>query len=80
MNDIEQFRKDFALVWKWWIARAEETAESYQAAGLAVKRRMRDVEWLRGAMAHFAKLADAIRRDLARSERIRAEMQQRRAA
>lgn len=74
MSDLDTFRRDFALVWKTWIARNEETPESYQEAGKAVKKNMQNVEWMRGAMSHFAQMADAIRRDLARSERIRAEM------
>lgn len=80
---LDQFRADFALVWKTWIAQTHETPESYQAAGKAVKQNLNDSDWMAGASAHFAQLADTIRRDLARSERIRAEVRankQRRAA
>lgn len=83
MSNLDQFRKDFSLVWKAWIARSEETDASYQAAGRVVKQHINDAGWMAGAAAHFARMADTIRRDIARSERIRAEVRadkQRRAA
>lgn len=80
MSDLDQFRRNFALVWNRWMARGEETRANYEEAGRNVKKHMNDAEWMDCASSHFSQMADAIRRDLARSERIRAEMQQRRAA
>lgn len=74
MSELDKFRKDFALVWKTWIGRGEETHESFQAAGKAVKAHMNNAGWMRAAMAHFAEMADEIRSDEARSERIRQEV------
>lgn len=87
MIDLEQFRADFALVFRTerlhGHASEDEAAQMRAQAGLAVQQHMGDADWMAGASAHFAQLADAIRRDLARSERIRAEVRadkQRRAA
>lgn len=74
MSSLEQFRKDFSLVWKTWIARGEETQDRYEQAGRAVKEHIKEDDYMAGAMNHFAFLAGCIRRDQARSERIRAEM------
>ena len=48
MSELDKFRADFALVWKTWIERNEETPESYKRAGQQVKARMTDIEWMRG--------------------------------
>lgn len=74
MSDLDKFRKDFALVWKWWISQRHETQEAYEYAGRVVKQNLKDAAFMRGAMNHFAFMADAIRRDLERSARIRAEV------
>lgn len=72
-SPMAQFRSDFALVWKTWIDRREETKERYEEAGRAVKEHLKDEQWMRGAMNHFAQMAASIRRDQERVARIRAE-------
>lgn len=71
---MQTFRENFSLVWRTWIARGEETQDRYEQAGRAVKEHIKEDDYMRGAMNHFAFLAGCIRRDQARSERIRAEM------
>lgn len=87
MIDLEQFRADFALVFRaerlHGHANEDEAAQMRAKAGLVVQEHMGDNAWMANAAAHFASMADTIRRDLARSERIRAEVRadkQRRAA
>lgn len=73
-SPLAQFRRDFALVWKTWIARGEATREEYETAGRNTKKHINEAEFLRTAMPHFAQMADQIRRDEDRSARIRAEV------
>lgn len=84
---MEQFRADFALVYDmerlYGYANEDEAKQMRFKAGRVVQERMGDEEWMAGAQAHFAQLADTIRRDQSRAERIRAEVRadkQRRAA
>lgn len=74
MSDLDQFRRDFALVWNRWMARGEETRETYEEAGRNVKKHISNPEWMTNAAAHFADMADAIRRDEERAERIHGEV------
>lgn len=75
---IEQFRADFKLVWQTERAHGRlteaEHAEAYVEASTYVRERMHDTEWLRNTAADYARMADAIRRDLERAERIRAKV------
>lgn len=84
---MEQFRTDFALVYgmerPYGYVNEDEAKQMRARAGWVVQERMGDEEWMANTSAHFAQLADTIRRDIARSERIRAEVRadkQRRAA
>lgn len=84
---LNQFRADFALVWRTWRANGEITEQEMQdgmkEAGMAVKANLKDPEWMTNASAHFASMAAAIRHDQQRAERIAAEVraeQMRRAA
>lgn len=75
---LNQFRANFALVWRTWRANGEisedEMKDGMKEAGAAVKANLKDLEWIACASAHFAGMADAIRRDTARAERIRNEV------
>jgi len=48
--------------------------EGYAEASAAVREKAHDSEWMKSAMDHFASMADQIRTDRARSERIAAEV------
>lgn len=76
MNDMDRFRANFSLVWKnerhYLNADEHEKAKAY--AGRYVREHLRDANAMKEMMTHFASMADAIRQDQARSERIRAEM------
>lgn len=80
MSDLDQFRRNFALVWNRWMARGEETRANYEEAGRNVKKHMNDAEWMDCASSHFSQMADAIRRDEECAERIRNEVRQTRRA
>jgi hypothetical protein len=75
---IEQFRADFKAVWSHWRTSGQmtqdERAAGYAEASRAVQANLHDAAWMRGAAEHFAEMADTIRHDTERSERIRAEM------
>lgn len=77
-QQLNQFRANFDLVWRTWRARGEisedEMKKGMKEAGAAVKANMKDANWMACASSHFASMADAIRRDTARSERIRGEV------
>jgi hypothetical protein len=75
---IEQFRADFKLVWRMEYAHGHlseaEIEIAYQNASQAVQQRTVDPAWMGYSAASFSTMANAIRRDQERSERIRAEM------
>lgn len=78
-GSLDQFRDDFDLVYRaerlHGHANEDEAAQQRRQAGLIVKERMADAGGMANAAVHFSEMADTIRRDIARSERIRAEMQ-----
>lgn len=80
MSDIDKFRNDFSIVFGRWIAENEETQESLRVAGMAVRKNIKDADWMYGAASHFAQMAADIRRDRERSERIAAEVREARKA
>lgn len=78
MIDLEKFRADFALVFcaerLHGHANEDEAKQMRTYAGLVVQERMGDDAWMRNAATDFERMADIIRRDQSRSERIRAEV------
>lgn len=83
MEDVmKQLREDFALVWRMRRAYGElsedEMDAGKKAAGLLLASRKEDEEFLRLSHAYYGLVADMMRRDYARAERIRAEVRARR--
>jgi hypothetical protein len=78
MSDLDKFRADFAAVWRHWRATGQltesEMKQQMAEAGAAVRKNLSDAAWMQCAAEHFAGLADEIRADQARSERIAAEV------
>lgn len=79
MNDLDQFRADFALVWsaeRRHLSAAE--LEKYPAAkdyaGQYVRRHLKDGAAMQEMKTMLKGMADQIRRDQARGERIKAEV------
>lgn len=79
MNDMDQLRADFRDVWR--AERREyshDEAQKYDAAkdfaGQYVRRHMTDKEAMGEMMTIFRGMADQIRHDQARAERIRSEV------
>lgn len=79
MSDLDQFRADFALVWSaerrhLSAAELEQHQSDKDYAGQYVRRHLKDAQAMTEMTTLFRGMADAIRRDTARSERIRAEV------
>ena len=81
---LEQFRQDFKAVWHWRRHCGEisqdELRDGMAAAGREIKDHMNDTEWMATEMVEFSAEADQMRRDLARSERIRVDVRAQREA
>src|SRR5574337_1338746 len=75
---LEQLRMDFKLVWNWWRHCGEisedEMRDGMKEAGEAIKENKGDPDWIQDCAALFARMAADARADIARSERIRAEV------
>lgn len=82
--DLDEFRADFALVWKHWIDLGDETQEAYRAASRWVQETMHDAAQIVPAANDFKRMAGELRasfqRDRERSARIKAEVRAERAA
>lgn len=76
VDALEQFRVDFALVYRTerGYLNDEELAQAREQAGQYVREHMGDAQAMTEMTTLFRGMADAIRRDTARSERIRAEV------
>lgn len=74
---LEQLRIDFKLVWQDWWRRGEistyEMETGMKEAGEAIKANKKDPVWMRNCAAHFAQMADDVRKQQAFSEWFRAE-------
>lgn len=78
MIDLDKFRADFERVFRaerlHGHANEDEAAQQRKQAGAAVQAHITDDAWMTNAAAHFADMAERIRRDEERSARIRAEV------
>lgn len=83
-DPLQQFREDFGAVWKWrrhcgYISQ-DELRDGMKQEGDEMKANMHDKEWIESRAAQFASDAAQMRSDLARSDRIRAEVRAEREA
>lgn len=81
MSDIGQFRADFTAVYAHWRDTGEPDvgAREKSAAAAAVQAHMHNDDWMRGAAATFRRIREDQERDIARRERIKAEVRAERA-
>ena len=83
MTDIAQFRADFKAVFANYRKTGElsedESMQQYREAAQAVQEHMHDDDWMRGAAATFRRIREDQERDIARRERIKAEVRAERA-
>lgn len=81
---LDQFRADFKFVLKRMHDLGQmsqaELEEEYRIESDAIRRHSHDEAWMRAAGAHFREMAERFERDIARSERIRAEEEAKRLA
>src|SRR5574337_1642749 len=75
---LERLRTDFKLVWNWWRHCGEisedEMRDGMKEAGEVIRKNIGEADWMRDCAATFSEIAAPSRADLARSERIRAEV------
>lgn len=74
---MDQLRADFKFVFGRFrgigdISKAE-LDEDYAVCGDGIRRNSHDPDWTQSAQAHFRQMAADMERDIARSERIKAE-------
>lgn len=78
MVELEQFRADFKAVWRWWrhcgYLSEDEMKRGMDRNAKDIKARIGDKDWIANEALLYATEAEAMRRDIARSERIKAEM------
>lgn len=76
--DVQQFREDWKVVLQTWRDHGEmsqdEYEKEYSAQAQVIRDHLHNTEWMVSASRHFHDIAERMRMDKARSERIAAEV------